>query len=415
MTTDYEWICPSEKGNNCLNTNVPREQANLFHEVHARSFVNLTMDKGADSGVHLPVEDIRALLLDGSAHDIRILMTDPSSATWDAFNDFVMSFTSLPDALFRESSHAEFTKDTDYTVTALTNKAGDINASVICWGLNYQGDYRGYDQGLHVGTPSPEGWKTGRRLCHLKNDNGDVQLKSHYTTGGPQGDGDWYPTPYPFLSSPLQQKAGAIAIFVRAKPHDSLSLGSKENPAESCMALRAAGIAVSGTYYLRVGDEVFAAHCDMTTAGKNPLTGGWTLLAKITSDFGWICPEKLNDNCTGSTVPREQANLFDEVHERHEVGLVSNAGADSGVHLPLHVIRQLTSLGESIELRILFADDRWNAKNDVVVAFKGNPDSLFVSQRNGVFQKDLDFDVVPIKTSAGADGQIAIVCWVGRK
>ena len=48
--------------------------------------------------------------------------------------------------------------------------------------FSYDGNYRGYDQGLHFGSGSS---------CHLDNDVGEVQMKSHVTSGGLQGQDAW--------------------------------------------------------------------------------------------------------------------------------------------------------------------------------------------------------------------------------
>ena len=80
----------------------------------------------------------------------------------------------------------------------------------------------------------------------------------------------------------------------------------------------------------------------MTTSG-----GGWTLAARVSSDFGWVCPERFGASCfNGSTAPGaaysspaplSNANLFGQIHERSSVGLVNDQLMESGVHLPLAV------------------------------------------------------------------------------
>ncbi len=74
----------------------------------------------------------------------------------------------------------------------------------------------------------------------------------------------------------------------------------------------------------------------MTTAG-----GGWTLIAKITHDYAWICPEQKGGNCLGSKVDPLTANLFHSVHARDFVDLTITSDENSGIHLKSSIIRKL--------------------------------------------------------------------------
>ena len=89
-------------------------------------------------------------------------------------NDGFASFNSLPGEIFTTNAHAKYNKGSTYSFTVLA-KAGGVTfaADTICWGLRYPGNYRSYDHGLHMGIGD----------CHLNNDNGAVQMKSHVTSG----------------------------------------------------------------------------------------------------------------------------------------------------------------------------------------------------------------------------------------
>ena len=63
ITHDYAWICPDRKGGNCLGSKVDPLTANLFHSVHARDFVDLTVTSDENSGIHLKNSIIRKLFM----------------------------------------------------------------------------------------------------------------------------------------------------------------------------------------------------------------------------------------------------------------------------------------------------------------------------------------------------------------
>jgi hypothetical protein len=97
--------------------------------------------------------------------------------------------------------------------------------------------------------------------------------------------------------------------------------------------------------------------------------GGWTLIGKITSNFGWACPSSGGANCAGSSDPPAWGNFFDDSHTRSSVDLtVDPVGlTESGVHLPIPDIRELFGAGTQQELRLTFCDTGFAPKTDVRV------------------------------------------------
>eukprot|EP00057_Strongylocentrotus_purpuratus_P016799 XP_011671273.1 PREDICTED: uncharacterized protein LOC105441643 [Strongylocentrotus purpuratus] len=103
------------------------------------------------------------------------------------------------------------------------------------------------------------------------------------------------------------------------------NLGSGNKPRKlrrSCMELLLIdGIVEDGIYWINPSygkdtQHAVRVYCDMSTAG-----GGWSLVAKVTDSFRWICPELEGADCERSLVDPVRANLFHQVHERDSVDL----------------------------------------------------------------------------------------------
>ena len=116
----------------------------------------------------------------------------------------------------------------------------------------------------------------------------------------------------------------------------------------------------SGVYQMTDGSF---RECDMATAG-----GGWTLVARVSDDYSWVCPEAGGGDCMSaspSLVPA--SNLWHASHWASSVTLAPGAtGLASGVSTNPALVR--TYRGSTAwDIRFSF----YNSKTDTVAASEG--------------------------------------------
>ena len=215
ITNDYAWICPERKGGHCYKSDkVDPAEANLFHAIHQRDVVNLSISHDADSGIHLNNSIIRQIFLNGR-QSVRFTFVN-SENDWTPSDDVYAAFNpGRANKMFVDGVWtALYRKHLDYTWNIIrhTKRSAKFNGQVICWGNQVKDSYRHYDQGLHFGRPA-----AGHRPCHLANDEHEIMLKSHYALmeGSPLK-GTWDTAQFGFLGAKyVQVPFTRIAIWVR--------------------------------------------------------------------------------------------------------------------------------------------------------------------------------------------------------
>ena len=199
VNSDFEWVCPSKKGSNCMGAKEPVSRANLFDASHWFSPVTLAGQEGARSGASTNPKTVRKFMGDGP-FDLRFSFYDSASSTTPR-DDAYATFAG-PGGMSNSGTVRLHSANGDYTWTIIKqgNTKKVFGGTTICW-ITSGTSSRGYEPGLFMGKGS----------CHLDNDHDEIMVKSHYVNSK-----GWYAGQHALLNSgSLQAKSGKIAIWVR--------------------------------------------------------------------------------------------------------------------------------------------------------------------------------------------------------
>ncbi|XP_068679478.1 uncharacterized protein [Montipora foliosa] len=179
ITDDYSWVCPDRDGGMCSGSKTNPLYGNLFHVIHQRDTVDLSIKNDADAGVHLNNTLIRMLFLSGR-QSVRLTFVGTAN-DWTPSEDAYAVFNpSKRNSMFVDHEWGQYTLDkVDYTWNIIKHTREDtkFTGRIICWGNKVTHSYRFYDHGLHLGSPA-----AANKPCLLDSNQNEVMLKSHYAT-----------------------------------------------------------------------------------------------------------------------------------------------------------------------------------------------------------------------------------------
>ncbi|XP_032218491.2 uncharacterized protein LOC116601632 [Nematostella vectensis] len=214
ITDDYSWVCPSRKGQICLKAPSDPMYGSLFHSIHQRDSVDLSITHDVDAGVHLNNTLIR-MLFKGGRQSIRFTFVTANSGWVPSEDAYAVFHPGRSNELFVDGVWAAYNKShMDYTWNVIKHSRKDkkFDGTLICWGNNVPVSYRFYDHGLHFGSPA-----RARKPCLLDHDEHEVMLKSHYAIleGSPLR-ARWDMAQFGYLGASIVQAPNKrIAIWVR--------------------------------------------------------------------------------------------------------------------------------------------------------------------------------------------------------
>merc|ERR1712025_1245564 len=151
VNTDFEWVCPSKGGANCVKAKEPVSRANLFDASHWVSPVGLDGQPGARSGVSTKPSTVRQFMGSG-AFDLRFSFYD-SSASISPRDDAYATFSS-PGNMFSDAGTVIAAKNKLYKwkVIKQGSSGKKFSGSTICWiPAPRATSVRGYEPGLFMG------------------------------------------------------------------------------------------------------------------------------------------------------------------------------------------------------------------------------------------------------------------------
>ena len=201
VNKDFDWVCPSMKGANCMKAKESVNRANLFDASHWSDPVSIDGQSGALSGVSTNPRTVRQFIGSG-AFDLRFSFYGSESSN-SPRDDAYATFMGIGGMFGDSSTVKALSANGDYSWTILKQQSTTktFSGGIICW-IAAGTDARGYEPGLFMGSGGS---------CHLNNDHDDIMVKSHYVNKN-----GWYGGMHALLNSgSLQVKSGKIAMWVR--------------------------------------------------------------------------------------------------------------------------------------------------------------------------------------------------------